>query len=82
MPDDLATIAVDKVVDTRGTICPVPILALSKAAGGVAGGGVIEVLATDYGTVGDVPAWAKRTGNEYLGMLEEPDHLRHFVRKS
>ena len=39
------------VVDARGTSCPGPILAAKKAIGGVPVGGVMEVLATDSGTL-------------------------------
>jgi len=82
MSEDLTSIPVEKVVDSRGTLCPVPVLAASKAIKEVAPGGVMEVRATDAGAASDIPAWAKRTGHEFLGTLDGPDYLRLFVRKA
>jgi len=82
MPEDLATIQAQKVVDTRGTLCPAPVLAASKGIADVSVGGVMEVQATDYGAASDLPAWARRTGHEFLGTVEEPGYLRLFVRKA
>lgn len=82
MTEDLRTIPVEKIVDSRGTLCPVPVLAASKAIAGVSAGGVMEVQATDAGAGSDIPAWAKRTGNEFLGTLEGPGYLRLFVRRT
>ena len=48
MLEDLTTISVEKVVDSRGTLCPVPVLAASKAITGVSAGAVMEVQATGY----------------------------------
>jgi tRNA 2-thiouridine synthesizing protein A len=81
MSEDLTALAVERVVDSRGTLCPVPVLAASKAIAGVSAGGVMEVQATDAGAGADIPAWAKRTGHEFLGTLDGPGYLRLFVRK-
>ena len=79
---ELNELAVDKVVDARGTSCPGPILAAKKGIGSVPVGGIMEVQATDSGTKKDLPAWSKKVGHEYLGELEEPGYLRLFVRKA
>ncbi len=78
---DLTTLTVDKTVDARGTSCPGPILAAKKGIPGVKVGEIMEVQATDTGTLKDLPAWAKKMGHEYLGMLQEPGYMRLFVRK-
>ncbi len=57
----------DEVLDCRGLSCPMPILKVKKAMANMSAGQVLEVLGTDPGTRNDLPAWAKRTGNEYLG---------------
>jgi tRNA 2-thiouridine synthesizing protein A len=44
-------------------------------------GQVLEVIATDEGIVADMPDWCKRTGNEFLGAVEEDDEYRVYVRK-
>lgn len=81
MTDDLTTLQPDRVVDSRGALCPVPVLAASKAVAGVPLGGVMEVQATDAGAAADIPAWARRSGHEYLGMIQEAGVLRLFVRR-
>lgn len=82
MSEDLTSLQPDHVVDSRGTLCPVPVLAASKAVKDVPVGGVMEVRATDAGAAADIPAWAKRAGHEYLGMLQQEGYLRLFVRRT
>jgi tRNA 2-thiouridine synthesizing protein A len=80
MTDDLQGIKADHVVDSRGALCPLPVLAASKAVKDVPPGGVMEIQATDPAAASDVPAWARRAGHEFLGMLQAPGYLRLFVR--
>ncbi len=80
--DELTTLEADQVVDARGTSCPGPILAAKKGIGAVPAGGVMEVLATDSGTLKDLPAWCKKVGHDFLGHVEEAGYLRLFVRKA
>ncbi len=82
MSADLVSIQVEKVIDARGTSCPGPILAAKKGIPGVSVGGVIEVQATDTGTLKDLPAWCKKMGHDFLGYVEEPGYLRLFLRKA
>ena len=81
MAEDLSTIQAEKVVDARGTSCPGPILAAKKGIADVKVGEIMEVLATDTGTQKDLPAWAKKLGHEYLGVVEEPGYMKLFVKK-
>jgi tRNA 2-thiouridine synthesizing protein A len=80
--DELRTLTADSVVDARGTSCPGPILAAKKGIGAVPVGGVMEVQATDSGTLKDLPAWAKKMGHEFLGYFEDAGYLRLFLRKT
>lgn len=80
--EELKAMTADLVVDSRGTSCPGPILAAKKAIGGVPVGGVMEVMATDSGTLKDIPAWSKKMGHEYLGSFEDSGYLRLFVKKA
>jgi tRNA 2-thiouridine synthesizing protein A len=80
--DELTELKADSVVDARGTSCPGPILAAKKGIGAVPVGGVMEVMATDSGTLKDLPAWSKKMGYEFLGHIEEAGYLRVFVRKT
>jgi len=82
MTEDLTTLKSDKIVDARGTSCPGPILAAKKGIVDVPVSGIMEVLATDTGTQKDLPAWCKKVGHEFLGVIEEPGYWRLFVRRS
>jgi TusA-related sulfurtransferase len=44
-------------------------------------GQVLEVIADDEGIKADMPAWCKRTGNEFLGLEEEDGEYHVYVRK-
>ena len=81
MSEDLANLQVEKVVDARGTSCPGPILAAKKGIPSVSVGGIMEVMATYSGTQKDIPAWCKKMGHEYLGIIEEPGFMKLYVKK-
>ncbi len=80
--EELKSLTSDLVVDSRATSCPGPILAAKKAIGGVPVGGVMEVMASDAGTLKDIPAWCKKMGHDYLGSLDDAGYLQLFLRKS
>ncbi len=80
--EELKAIPSSTVVDARGVSCPGPILAAKKQIGGVVVGNVMEVLATDSGTLKDIPAWCKKMGHDYLGSFDEAGSLHLFLRKS
>ncbi len=80
--EELMHITADRVVDARGTSCPGPILAAKKGIGAVPVGGIMEVQATDSGTLKDMPAWCKKLGHDYLGHFEDGGYLRLFLRKT
>ncbi|MEI7026582.1 sulfurtransferase TusA family protein [Paenibacillus sp. y28] len=75
-------IKVDKVLDAKGLACPMPIVKTKKALEELAAGQVLEVEATDKGSLADIQSWAKTTGHQYLGSNQEGNVLHHFVRKS
>jgi tRNA 2-thiouridine synthesizing protein A len=79
--DVMQNIKADKVVDARGTSCPGPILAAKKAIAEVKVGQIMEVLATDRGTQKDLPAWSKKMGHEFLGIVEDAGTWKLYVKK-
>lgn len=78
---DLQNIQASKVVDARGTACPGPILAAKKGIVDVKPGEVMEILATDSGSQKDIPAWAKKMGHEFLGVVEEAGYWKLYVKR-
>ncbi len=67
-------------VDARGLSCPMPIVKTAQAMKTVAPGVLLEVLATDPGSVKDFTAWAKTTGNELVESSVEGGVYRFVLR--
>jgi TusA-related sulfurtransferase len=74
-------IDVTQELDARGLLCPMPVIKIAKAMKALAPGQVLKLLATDRGSIADIPAWAESTGNELLDWHDEGDFLVFFVRK-
>ncbi|MFL5737354.1 MAG: sulfurtransferase TusA family protein [Actinomycetota bacterium] len=68
-------------LDCRGLSCPLPIAKTAQAMRNVAPGAVIEVLATDPGSVPDFDAWATATGNTLVEHTEQDGVYRFVLRK-
>ncbi len=79
---DLSALTVDKVVDARGTSCPGPILAAKKGMPQLKVGELMEVLATDSGTLRDLPAWSRKMGHEFLGVIEDAGYWKLYVKRA
>jgi len=73
-------IQVDQRVDARGLSCPMPIVKTAQAMKTMTAGGVVEVLATDPGSVKDFTAWARTTGNELVEATSDGSVYRFVLR--
>ena len=71
----------DKELDARGLSCPLPILKTRKSLNDLTSGQVLKVVATDPGSVKDMEAFAKQTGNALLSSTEENKTYVFFMRK-
>ena len=78
----MENIKTDLLVDAKGLACPMPIVRTKKAMNELQPGKVMEVQATDKGSTADIQAWAKSTGHQYLGTVEEGNVLKHYLRKA
>ena len=79
---DLSTIKADKIVDARSMACPGPLLEAKKGIAQVQVGQVLEILSGDKGSREDLPAWCKKSGNEYLGFLEKDGYDSHLIKRN
>jgi tRNA 2-thiouridine synthesizing protein A len=59
------------VLDVKGLNCPLPILRAKKAIKDLAAGAVLEVIATDPGSVADFDAFCRQTGNKLLSQEQD-----------
>lgn len=74
--------AADQVVDCTGLACPLPVAKTAQAMKDLAIGQVLELLATDPGVEPDMRAWARRTGNELIGITKQGDVFHVLVRRA
>ena len=63
-------------LDTRGLLCPLPVIRTQDAVAGLAVGDVVEVVATDPGTLEDIPAWCRVHGHELIRAEEREREIR------
>jgi len=71
----------DQTLDAKGLNCPLPILRAKKALKGMPSGQVLEVQATDPGSVADFAAFCSHTGNELLSSSSEGDIYRFEIKR-
>ena len=71
----------DQELDTRGLSCPLPILKTKKSLNGLQSGQVLKIVATDPGSVKDMQAFSKQTGNPLLSSNEENKTFVFYMRK-
>jgi TusA-related sulfurtransferase len=60
-----------RTLDTRGSLCPQPILDLAAAIGRMAAGEELDVLSDDPAFPLDARAWCAGTGHELLELRQE-----------
>ena len=73
---------VDRVLDTVGLYCPIPIVRTGEAIRGMLRGERLEILSDDRVILIDLPAWCRAHGHEYEGASEEEGVWRLRVRKA
>ena len=71
----------DKELDARGLNCPLPILRTKKSLAELVAGQTLKVIASDPGSVKDIQAFAKQTGNELISSAETGGEFVFFMRK-
>ena len=72
-----------ETLDVKGASCPMPVVKTKAAIDDLAGGEILEVLATDPGSMSDLGGWADGTdGVELLDQAEGDDVYTHYVRKT
>ena len=68
-------------VDARGLACPMPIIRTARAIAEMESGELLEVLATDPGSVKDFQAFSKKTGNALLSSDAANSEFIFFMKK-
>jgi len=68
-------------VDARGLSCPMPIVRTAQAIKPLPSGAIVEVVATDPGSVKDFTAWCRSTGNELVDQTSDGAVYRFVIRR-
>ena len=69
-------------LDTRGMNCPLPILKTRKAINQINVGEVLEITATDPGSVKDMASFCEQTGNRLVASNESVDGYVFLIEKA
>ncbi|MFC6952342.1 sulfurtransferase TusA family protein [Halorubellus litoreus] len=76
-------ISATETLDVKGENCPMPVVKTKQAIDDLAVDDVLEVVATDSGSMSDIAGWADTTnGVELLDQVEGDDVYTHYVRKT
>ena len=75
------TLQVLQHVDARGLSCPMPIVKTAQAIKALESGSLLEVLATDAGSVKDFAAWSRTTGHELVEHSVDGGVYRFVIRR-
>jgi len=77
----MTEITPNKVLDARGLQCPMPVVKTSQEIKTLDVEEILQVLATDPGSMADITAWSKSTGNELLSMGKEDGVFVFHIRR-
>jgi len=71
----------DVTLDAKGLLCPMPILRTKIEMDKLSSGKILEIIATDPAADPDIRAWAKNTGNKFLGSEVNKEVWKIYVQK-
>lgn len=72
----------DVVVDARGLDCPLPLLKAKQALNRMASGDLLEIRATDAGSVRDFAVFTQQSGHTLLRSDESNGEYHYIIKKS
>ncbi|HEY9167590.1 MAG TPA: sulfurtransferase TusA family protein [Candidatus Kryptonia bacterium] len=74
-------IKVDATLDCTGLACPIPVIKTKKALDELERGKILKMIATDPGSVKDISAWARKTGQQLVGQEESDRRYIFYILK-
>jgi tRNA 2-thiouridine synthesizing protein A len=75
------SVTITMSLNLRGLSCPLPIVKTAKAMKELGPGQLVEVFATDPGSVPDFKAWSRATGNPLMESSQEGGVYRFILKK-
>ena len=77
----MPVIEITQTIDARGLSCPMPIVRTAQVVKTIPSGAAVELLATDPGSIKDVAAWCRATGNELIEQTSDGALYRFVIRR-
>lgn len=71
-----------QTLDARNLSCPLPILRTKKALNTMNEGDLLEIQATDPGSVNDLSSFCEQTGNTLVSSESADDGFFFVIRKT
>lgn len=68
-------------LDAQGLACPLPVVKARLEMEKLAAGDVLQVLATDPGSVSDFENWTKMSGHDLLESSQDGEVYSYLIRK-
>jgi TusA-related sulfurtransferase len=68
-------------LDAKGLACPLPVVKARLEIEKLDSGDVLEVLATDPGSVSDFDNWTKMSGHELVASSENDGVYAYLIKK-
>lgn len=69
------------VLDVKGLNCPMPLLKAKKALNELEAEALLQVLATDPGSVRDFQVFSRQSGHQLLESRQDGDTYVYLLRK-
>jgi len=67
-------------LDTRGLLCPLPVIRTQDRINSLPSGSTLEVVSTDPGALHDIPAWCRVHGHTVLNIEEQAQEFIVRIR--
>jgi tRNA 2-thiouridine synthesizing protein A len=68
-------------LDAKGLSCPLPVVKARLEIEKLAAGEVLQVVATDPGSMSDFENWTKMSGHALLSSEQDGDVYTYLIRK-
>ncbi len=78
---DEQTVQVDRELDVRGLVCPLPILRTKQSLATMISGQMLKIVATDPASVIDFQVFSDQTGHELLLMSQQTGEFIFVLKK-
>ncbi|MCV6590869.1 MAG: sulfurtransferase TusA family protein [Marinobacterium sp.] len=72
---------IDQVLDTSGLSCPLPLLKAKQALNRLESGQLLQVIATDAGSVRDFRAYTDQVAHTLLESAEEDGRYIYIIQR-